>query len=137
MRKLLAWYAQYFNRRHRRTRHLFENRYKSVLCDEEIYLLDFVRYIHLTPIRAKLVSTLNELDRYPWSGHGSILGKKTYPWMDTEYVLAQFSRKRNAALRDYRRLVEEGMGMGRIPEFTGGGLVRSLGGWSQVLSLKL
>jgi hypothetical protein len=56
--------------------------------------------------------------------------------MDTEYVLAQFSRKRNAALRDYRRLVEEGMGMGRIPEFMGGGLVRSLGGWSQVLFLR-
>jgi len=53
------------------------------------------------------------------------------------YVLAQFSRKRNAALRDYRRLVEEGMGMGRIPELKGGGLVRTSGGFSQMLSLKL
>ena len=62
MRKLLTWYAQYYNRRHRRTGHLFENRYKSILCDEETYLLALVRYIHLNPIRAKVVKTMKELD---------------------------------------------------------------------------
>src|SRR3989337_98009 len=51
MRKLLTWYAQYFNRRHRRTGHLFENRYKSILCDEDNYLLALIRYIPRNPIR--------------------------------------------------------------------------------------
>ena len=57
MRKLLTWYAQYYNRRHRRRGHLFENRYKSTLCDEESYLLALVRYIHLNPVRAKVGKT--------------------------------------------------------------------------------
>jgi REP element-mobilizing transposase RayT len=73
MRRVLTWYAQYFNRRYRRRGHLFENRYKSVLCDEENYLLALVRYIHLNPVRARVVSTLRELDRYPWSGHGALI----------------------------------------------------------------
>jgi putative transposase len=60
MRKVLTGYAQDFNRRHRRRGHLFENRYKSVLCDEERYLLALIRYIHLNPARAGLVSTVWE-----------------------------------------------------------------------------
>ena len=58
MRKLLTWYAQYYNRRQRRTGHLFENRYKSILCDEESYLMALVRYIHLNPVRTKVVKTI-------------------------------------------------------------------------------
>ena len=58
MRKLLTWYAQYYNRRHHRTGHLFENRYKSILCDEESYLIALVRYIHLNPVRTKVVKTI-------------------------------------------------------------------------------
>ena len=66
MRKQLTWYAQYYNRRHKRTGHLFENRYKSILCEEENYLLALVRYIHLNPVRAGMVKTLEELDLHPW-----------------------------------------------------------------------
>ena len=58
MRKLLTWYAQYYNRRHKRTGHLFENRYKSIFCDEDNYLLALVRYIHLNPVRANIVKTI-------------------------------------------------------------------------------
>ena len=65
MRKLLTWYALYFNRHHRRSGHLFENRYKSILCDEENYLLALVRYIHLNPIRVGIIRNLEELDHYP------------------------------------------------------------------------
>lgn len=72
--RLLTWYAQYYNRRHKRTSHLFENRYKSILCDEENYLLALVRYIHLNSIRAKIVQTMEQLDRYPWSGHRAFIG---------------------------------------------------------------
>ena len=74
MRKLLTWYALYFNRRHRRTGHLFENRYKSILCEEEPYFLELVRYIHLNPVRAGIVADMKALDGYPWSGHHVIVG---------------------------------------------------------------
>jgi putative transposase len=136
MRKLLTWYAQYYNRRHRRTGHLFENRYKSILCDEETYLLALVRYIHLNPVRAKVVKTMKELDGYPWSGHRMIIGKDEYPWMDRAHVLGQFAGTKRKAILEYRRFVEEGLGDGRNPMLTGGGLIRSQGGWSQVLALR-
>jgi REP element-mobilizing transposase RayT len=63
MRRLLTGYAVSHNRRHRRHGHLFQNRYKSILCQEDIYLLELVRYIHLNPIRAKLVSDIKALDK--------------------------------------------------------------------------
>jgi len=134
MRRLLTGYAQYFNRRHSRAGHLFENRYKSILCEEDAYLLTLVRYIHLNPVRARTAATLRELDGYSWSGHPAILGKAHFPWMDTEYVLAQFADTKRKATEEYRRFMAEGLNQGRIPELTGGGLIRSLGGWSQVLS---
>lgn len=136
MRKLLTWYAQYFNRRHNRTGHLFQNRYKSILCDEENYLLALIRYIHLNPVRAQIVSTIEELDRYPWSGHGTIIGKSKHPWMDIDTVLSQFGAKKRRAISEYRRFVKEELGSGRNPELTGGGLIRSQGGWSRVLALQ-
>ena len=134
MRKLLTWYAIYYNRRHKRTGHLFENRYKSILCDEDNYLLALLRYIHLNPLRAGMVKTLEELDRYPWSGHSAVMNKRECLWMDIDYVLLQFNDTRRKARNAYRTFVQEGIGMGRKPELTGGGLVRSLGGWSQVQS---
>jgi REP element-mobilizing transposase RayT len=136
MRKLLTWYAQYFNRRHNRTGHLFQNRYKSILCDEESYLLALVRYIHLNPARAKKVKTIEELDRYPWSGHSTIIGKTKQPWMDIDTVLLEFGDRKTKAISAYRRFVLEEFGAGRNPELTGGGLVRSQGGWSRVLALQ-
>jgi len=136
MRKLLTWYAQYYNRRHRRTGHLFENRYKSILCEEETYLLALVRYIHLNPIRAKVVKSMEELDRYPWSGHQMIVGKTDYPWMGRAYVLSQFGGTKRKSIQAYRRFVEEEVGKGRNPALMGGGLIRSHGGWSQVLALR-
>jgi len=136
MRKLLTWYAQYYNRRHRRTGHLFENRYKSILCDEESYLLALVRYIHLNPVRAKVVKTMNELDGHPWSGHRMIIAKEEYPWMDRAHVLRQFGGTKRKAIGEYRRFVQEGLEDGRNPMLTGGGLIRSRGGWSQVLALR-
>lgn len=136
MRKQLTWYAQYYNRRHRRSGHLFENRYKSILCDEDNYLLALIRYIHLNPLRAGLVITLEELDRYPWCGHSTVIGKRECPWMDGDYVLLQFNDRKRKARNAYRRFVGEGIGMGRQPELTGGGLIRSKGGWSQVVSAR-
>ena len=136
MRKLLTWYAQYFNRRYSRKGHLFENRYKSILCDEDNYLLALVRYIHLNPIRANIIQTIADLDKFPWTGHRAILGKTKHPWMDTKTVLTQFSRTKNKAIREYRLFMNEGKNQGHDPKYSGGGLVRSLGGWSHVLSMR-
>jgi putative transposase len=136
MRKLLTWYAQYYNHRHKRTGHLFENRYKSILCDEDNYLLALVRYIHLNPLRVRIVKTIEELNRHPWSGHRTIIGKATQSWMDVEYVLAQLGNTRRKALHEYRAFMLEGVCQGRIKELTGGGLIRSQGGWSKVLSMQ-
>ncbi len=79
MRSLMTGYAITFNKRHRRAGHLFQNRYKSVVCEEDNYLLELTRYIHLNPLRAELVKDLKDLDKYPWSGHSSIIGKCENP----------------------------------------------------------
>ena len=134
MRKLLTWYAQYYNRRYKRSGHLFENRYKSILCDEDNYLLALVRYIHLNPLRANIVKTIEELDRYPFCGHRSIIGKAKHSWTDADYVLLQFGSTRRKGLAGYRKYMREGVELGRQAELTGGGLLRSLGGWSQVIA---
>jgi len=136
MRRLATWYAQYFNRRHKRSGHLFENRYKSILCEEETYLLALVRYIHLNPIRARILKSLEELDRYRWSGHRAIIGKAKCPWMDVDTVLMRYGGRREKAISAYRRFVEEGMTEGRNPALVGGGLIRSQGGWAQVVALR-
>jgi putative transposase len=134
MRKLLTWYAQYFNRRHRRTGHLFQNRYKSVLCEEEAYLLALIRYIHLNPIRAHVIETIEELDRYPWSGHRAVIGKVACAWMGVHDTLKEFGATKRKAIAAYRQFVREGVGQKHDSTFSGGGLVRSHSGWSQVLS---
>jgi len=136
MRRLLTGYAISYNRRHWRTGHLFQNRYKSIICEEEPYLLELVRYIHLNPLRASIVKNIEELDRYPWSGHSALVGKINNNWQERDYVLRQFSEYRGKAMRAYRRFMEEGKDQGRRPDLVGGGLIRSLGGWSQVLSLR-
>lgn len=136
MRRFLTGYAVTYNLRHLRHGHLFQNRYHSIVCDEEAYFRELVRYIHLNPLRAHLVSSLLELDRYPWSGHAVLMGRVSNCWQDWEYVLSWFGRREGEARKAYRRYVEEGISQGRRPELVGGGLVRSYGGWSAVLSLR-
>jgi putative transposase len=136
MRRLLTGYAVWFNRRHQRSGHLFQNRYKSIVCEEDRYFLELVRYIHLNPLRSRVVQSLEELDRYRWSGHSAIVGKVQRDWQEREYVLSQFGRGEKRSIRAYRKFIEEGKGLGRRPELVGGGLIRSLGGWSKVLSLR-
>ncbi|MEW6087307.1 MAG: transposase, partial [bacterium] len=136
MRKLMTGYAVNFNRRHKRNGYLFQNRYKSILCEEEPYLLELVRYIHLNPYRAGLVKSLEELNKYGWSGHSALTGKLERKWQKTGEVLSLFGKYRNKARTSYRRFMEEGKNQGKRSELTGGGLVRSAGGWFEVLALK-
>ena len=134
MRCVLTGYAIDYNLRHRRHGHLFQNRYKSIVCDEDAYFRDLTRYIHLNPLRAGLVKELAQLDRYRWSGHSVLMGKVDCQWQDRGYVLSWFGKTEKEALAAYRQYVEEGIPLGRRPELVGGGLIRSLGGWSQVKS---
>jgi hypothetical protein len=76
------------------------------------------------------------LDVYPWSGHRILVGKGQNDWQERKYVLQKFHRAERKAIQAYRGFMEDGMGQGRRPELVGGGLVRSMGGWSQVLSLR-
>jgi REP element-mobilizing transposase RayT len=136
MRRLLTGYAVTFNLRHRRSGHLFQNRYKSILCQEDAYLLELVRYIHLNPLRARLVPDLKALNRYGFCGHSVLMGKLRNDWQDTAYVLKQFGNMTGSSRRRYREYIQEGVMQGRRPELVGGGLVRSLGGWKAVKALR-
>jgi len=136
MRRLLTGYAITYNIRHRRHGHLFQNRYKSIVCDEDVYFQELVRYIHLNPLRAKMVKSMSELDRYPWCGHSAIMGRKKREWQDIDYVLSWFGKNGDNARKIYRKYVKEGIEEGRRDDLVGGGLIRTLGGWSQVLSLR-
>jgi len=79
MRRLMTGYAVTFNKRHKRSGHLFQNRYKSIICEEDPYLLELIRYIHLNPLRAGIVNDLKELDKYRWTGHSAILSHRRNP----------------------------------------------------------
>jgi len=96
MRRLMTGYAVSFNIRHRRAGHLFQNRYKAILCDEEEYLKELVAYIHLNPLRAKLVKDLSALERYPWCGHGALIGRSKQDFLEKDYVLSHFGAGENS-----------------------------------------
>ncbi len=134
MRRWVGPYASAFNRRYRRSGHLFQNRFKSIVVEEEPYLLALVRYIHLNPVRAGL-RTVDELDRDPWTGHGVLLGHCTLPAQDTDFVLAHFGRRVAAARAAYRDFIRMGAGQPR-PDLGGGGLRRSATGWEHLPALR-
>jgi REP element-mobilizing transposase RayT/biotin operon repressor len=136
MRRLLTGHATRYNRRHRRHGHLFQNRYKSILCQEDNYFLELVRYIHLNPLRAKRVPDMDGLGKYPFSGHSVVMGKVAQAWQDIEKVLNHFGKQRGPARRSYRAFVTKGIAQGRRTDLTGGGLIRSQGGWQAVKSLR-
>jgi len=137
MRRLLTGYAQDFNRQHNRHGQLFQNRYKSILCEEDPYLLELVRYIHLNLLRAGEVRNLGELKSYHYSGHAALMGTMAVSWQDTRYVLRLFGSTDGQARRKYEAFAAGGVAHGRRPELTGGGLIRSCGGWSQVKMRRL
>jgi len=136
MRRLLTGYAMAFNRRYRRSGHVLQNRYKSILCQEEPYLLELVRYIHLNPVRAGLVADMGGLDGYAYSGHSALMGGRQCPWQDTRFVLRRFGQRLGPARRRYRDFVTQGLPQGPRPDLIGGGLVRSAGGWSLVKAMR-
>ena len=136
MRRLLTGYAVGFNLRHKRYGHLFQNRYKSIICQEDAYLKELVRYIHLNPVRVGIIANVGELKEYPYSGHSTLMGMTKRSWQDVDYVLGFFEKSVRKARNTYETYVREGVEHGRREELTGGGLIRSLGGWAEVRRLK-
>jgi putative transposase len=98
-------YTRWVNWRQKRSGHLFQGRYKAVLVDADIYLQELIRYIHLNPVRARIV---NEPQDYRWSGHRAYIGLETIPLLTTDWVLSQFSKKLSLARKAYSSFVHEG-----------------------------
>jgi len=132
MARLLTGYAVHFNAAHRRHGQLFQNRYKSIVCQEDAYLKELVRYIHLNPLRAGIVKDVEALASFPYTGHAVLMGKIPYPWQDERFILSLFSRSAAKARMAYLNFVKGGLTQGRRPDLTGGGLVRSHGGWAEI-----
>jgi REP element-mobilizing transposase RayT len=134
MRRLMTGYAVWHNRRHDRKGHLFQNRYKSIVVEEDPYFLELLRYIHLNPVRAKILDSISELDRFSYTGHSVLMGHRKFNGQDVEWVLGSFGRRMGAARRRYRDFVEAGFHQGTRDDLRGGGLIRSAGGKDQLAS---
>lgn len=132
MRRLLTGYVVSFNRRHKRQGPLFQNRFKSIVCQEDAYLKELIRYIHLNPVRAGLVKGIDGLDHYPYSGHKALVGQLECPWFPIDEILMLFGKNAASGRTAYRKYVEEGLEQGRKEQLVGGGLVKKVDGWSAV-----
>lgn len=114
MQVLQFRYTRYFNRRYGQVGHLFQGRYKAILCDRDAYLLELVRYIHLNPVRVGLVKLPEE---YLWTSHLSYVGKRGDDIVDSKFVLSQFGKNRRDALRGYRKFILDGLDMGHQEKY--------------------
>ena len=112
MRQLNGVYTQLFNKRHGRTGHLFQGRYKAILIQKDSHLLEVCRYVVLNPVRARVVENPAE---YSWSSYLATAGTaKPHPSLTTDWVLGQFSGKRGKAEQEYRKFVHWGIGQKTI-----------------------
>jgi REP-associated tyrosine transposase len=108
MRQLNGMFTQASNRRHHRTGHLLQGRFKGILVDKQSYLLELARYVVLNPVRAGLVK---RPEAYPWSSYRAMIGTASVPsWLATDGLLSQFGKRRAEARQRYRRFVQEGKG---------------------------
>ena len=114
MHRVLTGYTQYYNRKYRKVGHLLQGRYKAILCQTDQYLGELVRYIHLNPVRAKMVRRPED---YPYSSHRSYLGLEEVPMVDADPVLRHFGGKKKLARERYRQFVRAGMKLGHQEEF--------------------
>ncbi len=127
MRRLLTGYAVRFNRKYKRVGHLFQNRYKAILCEMDSYFLELVAYIHLNPLRAGVVKDLDELRRYRWCGHSIIMNQGKVVFLAKEDVLRWFGSETSGARRKYESFIADRVNKFKRGDLSGGGLVRSLG----------
>jgi putative transposase len=133
MQRLLTGYATSFNIRYRRAGHLFQNRFKAIVCQEDPYYLELVRYIHLNQVRAGIVKTPKELANFPWTGHAALMDIRRNNWQNVNAVLARFGANEQDARTRYGNFIEDGWTGGHRDDLEGGGLIRSLGGVSEAV----
>lgn len=107
MHNLAFRYTQWINKRNYSTGHVFQGRYKAILVDAENYLLELVRYIHLNPVRAKLVKFPHE---YNWSSHNAYLGREILTWLSTDWVLSHYGDNYSVARARFEEFVTDGIG---------------------------
>jgi REP element-mobilizing transposase RayT len=104
---LNATYTNYFNRRHNRAGHLFQGRYGSHIIEKDQYLLAVNRYIHLNPVRARLVKTP---EQYKWGSYEMFVGTRRKPeWLECDWILSRFSPDVKESRRLYRSFVTDGI----------------------------
>jgi REP-associated tyrosine transposase len=127
MRRLLTGYATAYNLRHRRVGHLFQNRYWSKVVEEEEYLLGLVRYIHLNPVRSKIVSDVEALSTFEWTGHAALMGHSSYKFQDTDEILSRFGKSVSTARSKLVEFMSNPTAESERWVFQGGGLRRSMG----------
>lgn len=125
-RQLLTGYAVTFNLRHGREGRLFQNRCKPILCEEEPYLLELARCIHLDPLRVRVVASMEDLDRFAWAGHSVVMGMGTLDGQAVDEVLVRFGTRPGEARQRYREFIAAGVAAGQRQELVGGGLRRRL-----------
>jgi REP element-mobilizing transposase RayT len=113
MHRVLTGYSQYYNRRYRRVGHLLQGRHKAILCQSDRYLSELVRYIHLNPVRAKMV---DKPEQYQYSGHRAYLGLEPAGLVDVDPVLRHFGAKKEPAREAYRQFVAAGIKLGHQEE---------------------
>ena len=105
MRHLDGVYTQRFNKSHKHDGQLFRGRYKSILIDQDSYLLELVRYIHRNPLKAALEETLG---KYPWTSHkGYVSNAKKWNWLHKNFILAMFSKDGSESMKRYRKFVSQ------------------------------
>jgi len=132
LHRLFCGHAVYFNHRHGRSGHLFQGRYKSILCETETYLLELVRYIHLNPVRTGPVEGMEQLAKYEWTGHREILGKVKEPIVSNDKILSHFGRRLGLARKEYTRFIKGGLGQGTNDYLEGNTLNHLVaGGWEK------
>jgi len=108
MRQLNGVYTQAFNRRHSRSGHVFQGRYKAILVEKDAHLLELARYVVLNPVRAKMVRAAKD---WPWSSYRATAGiEPAPPFLTIDWVLSQFGRSSKTAQNPYRRFVSAGRG---------------------------
>jgi putative transposase len=117
MMRIAGRYARATQKRRATTGHLFERRYRAILVDADCYLLELIRYIHLNPVRAGMVT---DPDEYHWSAHRAYLGVQSTPWLTIDFALSLFGRELTQAREAYRRFVLAGIGMSPDPQLSQG-----------------
>jgi hypothetical protein len=113
MQRVLTGYSQYYNRKYRKVGHVFQGRHKAILCQADRYLAELVRYIHLNPVRAKIV---RKAERYPWSSQRAYLGLEHPDFVDVDPILRLFGARKQKARDNFAAFVAAGARLGHQEE---------------------